>query len=323
MFMDWILLAIGFVFLVKGADLLVDGAHSVARKMGVSALVIGLTVVAFGTSAPELVVNIFASSGGNTDIAIGNVLGSNIANIFLVLGVASVIYPIKVGHGTVWREIPFSLFAVVLLAILANDALLRDGIVSEISRGDGFVLLTLFVLFMYYTFSIRKLPGKNGHKVTASNYSYSKSSLYIFIGLLGLTLGGKWIVDSAVSIASSFGVSQSLIAVTVVAFGTSLPELVTSAVAATKKNVDIAVGNIVGSNIFNIFWILGISAAIKPIPVSANINRDVFMVVVASLILFLLMFVGRKHVFERWQGAFFVFLYVSYLAFIISSEIFL
>ena len=258
----YIFLIAGFAFLVKGADFLVDGASSIAKKFGISALVIGLTIVAFGTSAPELIVNIFASIQGNTDIAIGNILGSNIANILLILGISAMIYPLAVGKGTVWKEIPLGLLAIIVVAIMANDRLIDGGGFSGLTRIDGFILISFFIIFLYYTFGISKAQGTGEPEESnrIHEYSFFRSGIMVVAGLAGLTLGGKWIVDSAVVIAEQIGLSQAVIGLTIVAIGTSLPELATSAIAAFKKNTDIAVGNIVGSNIFNVFWILGISA---------------------------------------------------------------
>jgi len=324
MLSTWVLLILGFVFLIKGADFLVDGASSLAKKLGMSALAIGLTIVAFGTSMPELIVNIFASLDGNTEIAIGNILGSNIANILLILGVSAIIFPLAVGHGTVWKEIPFSLLAVLVLFFMVNDIIFDGSSFSALTRIDGLVLLSFFLIFMYYVFSISKSDKVNSSAEPdeeVKEYSLSYSIFVVVIGLIGLTVGGKWIVDGAVTIAGSLGVSQTLIGLTIVAVGTSLPELVTSAVAAYKKNTDIAIGNVVGSNIFNIFWILGASALINPLPFTESGNRDIFMVIFATVLLFFTLFIGKKHLIERWQGVVFVVLYACYIVFIILQEI--
>ena len=319
MMLTYILFIVGFVILIKGANLLVDGASSVANKLNVSSIVIGLTIVAFGTSAPEFIINIFASIQGNTEIAIGNILGSNIANILLILGVSAIIYPLATQKNTVWKEIPLSLLAAILLGVLVNDTLIDGGAFSGLTRIDGIILLSFFIIFIYYTFGIAKISGENGD-LKIKQLGNFKSTLYIIGGLLGLMIGGKWIVDGAIKIAELFNVSQSLIGLTVVAIGTSLPELATSAVAAYKKQTDIAIGNIVGSNIFNIFWILGTSALIRPLPFSRNSDSDIKMTILASLILFLVMFVGEKHTIKRWQGILMVSLYIGYVAFLISSK---
>lgn len=320
MMFTYILFFIGFVFLIKGADLLVDGASSLAKRIGVSSLVIGLTIVAFGTSAPELVVNILASLKGNTEIAIGNILGSNIVNILLILGISAVIYPLAVKKGTVWKEIPLALLAVLVLALMANDVFVDGATSSVISRIDGFILIAFFIIFLYYTFGISRVTPATPVDIDEQKpetRSLAKAWLMVFVGIAGLVLGGKWIVDGAVVFATSMGVSEALIGLTIVAIGTSLPELATSAVAAYKKDVDIAVGNIVGSNIFNIFWILGVSAIINPLPFSQTLMSDMFVTILATLLLFVFLFIGKRHVIERWQGVLFILLYVAYLAYVI------
>jgi len=310
----------GFVLLIKGADLLVEGASSIAKKLGISALVIGLTIVAFGTSMPELIVNIFASIQGNTDIAIGNILGSNIANILLILGISAVIYPLAVKRGTVWKEIPLCLLAIVVAGLMANDALIDGNNFSSLARIDGLILIAFFAIFLYYTFGISRTEETDEGAVIKER-SLLKASGMVITGLVCLVLGGKWIVDSAVAIATSLGVSQAILGLTVVAVGTSLPELATSAVAAYKKNPDIAIGNVVGSNIFNVFWILGISAVISPLPFSAMLMRDVMVTIGATLLLFVFMFIGKKHILERWQGVCFILAYILYIVVIVSQEI--
>jgi len=316
--MTYILLLIGFIFLIKGAGFLVDGASSLAKKFNISNLVIGLTVVAFGTSAPELFVNLFASINGTTDIAIGNIVGSNIVNILFILGIAAIIYPLKVGRGTIWKEIPMSLMAALLLLIMANDSMV-DGLgFNTLTRSDGIILITFFIIFLYYTFGIAKVQNNNDEsQIVLKVYSGLASTGLVALGLVGLVLGGKWIVDSATIIAANLGLSDALIGLTIVAIGTSLPELATSAVAAFKKNTDIAVGNVVGSNIFNIFWILGISSVIKPLPFRPELNFDLWVVVAASALLFGWMFLGKRHTLERSQGVIFVLLYILYIAVIV------
>lgn len=317
--LTYVLFVIGFFVLIKGADLLVDGASSIAQKFRISPLVIGLTIVAFGTSAPELVVNIFASASGNAEIAIGNVLGSNIANILLILGISAAIYPLASKRNTVWKEIPLCLLATLVLGAMANDILIDGAGLSILSRIDGFILIAFFVIFLYYTFGIAKVSGGDGD-IEIKKYSLGKSTLFIILGLAGLVLGGQWIVDGAVKIAEYFGISQSLIGLTIVAVGTSLPELATSAIAAYKKQSDIAIGNVVGSNIFNVFWILGLSSTIRPLPFNPAANIDILMTIGATLILFLLMFVGKRNIIERWQGVFMVVLYFIYTGFLVLTR---
>lgn len=308
-----IMFVIGLVLIIKGADFLVSGASSLAKKINVSELVIGLTIVAFGTSMPELTVNLFASFSGQTDIAIGNILGSNIANIFLILGVASVIYPLRVTKGTVWKEIPFSLLAAIVLGIMANDVLLDGAGSSVLSRIDGLILLGFFIIFLYYVFGIAKTITGNETPTPTRQYSVMMATVLILLGLAALVVGGKWVVDGATLLATTLGVSASLVGLTIVAVGTSLPELATSAVAAYKKNTDIAIGNVVGSNIFNIFWILGLSAVVKPLPFQQASNIDITLTVLASFLLFVSVFIGKKHILERWQGALFLTVYAGYI----------
>lgn len=315
--MTYILFFIGFIFLIKGAGLLVDGASSLARRLKVSNLVIGLTIVAFGTSAPELFVNLYASFNGATDIAIGNIVGSNIVNVLFILGISAIIFPLKVNSSTVWKEIPLSLLAALLVLVMANDKLV-DGLgFNSLTRSDGLALVAFFIIFLYYTFGIAKVEN-GAESEPVKLYSTWKSVGLVALGLVGLVLGGQWIVAGAVEVANYFGMSDALIGLTIVAVGTSLPELATSAVAAYKKNSDIAVGNIVGSNIFNIFWILGLSAVIKPLPFKPEMNLDLLVVVGASILLFVWMFLGKKHTLEKWQGAVLVLLYFAYIAVIVS-----
>lgn len=315
----YILFIIGFLLLIKGADLLVDGSASIAKKLKISNIVIGLTIVAFGTSAPEFIINIFASVQGNSEIAIGNILGSNIANILLVLGISAIIYPITAKKNTVLKEIPLSLLAIVVLGLMANDMIVDGAGFSTITRIDGFILLLFLIIFFYYIFGITK-SDKDIVEEEIKVFSYSKAVLFIILGLAGLVIGGKWIVDGAVKIAEFFAISQSLIALTIIAIGTSLPELATSAVAAYKKQSDIAIGNVVGSNIFNIFWILGASAVIRPLPFNISSNSDMAMTIFASIILFIAMFVGKRRVIERWQGVFMITAYVGYVVFLVLTK---
>ena len=272
--MVYFLFFIGFVFLIKGADLLVDGAGSLAKRLGVSDLIIGLTIVSFGTSAPELTVNIIASLKGASDVGIGNIIGSNIANILLILGVAAMIYPLKIKRELTWKEIPLNFLAVFVLFLLANDVLLDGEPFSILSRIDGLVLMSFFAIFLYYTAQLA-FTEKTGIEKGPSRPLWL-SLVMVLVGAIGLAYGGQWVVDGATTIARLLGLSESFIGLTIVAIGTSLPELATSAIAAYKHNTDIAVGNVVGSNIFNIFWVLGLSAVIRPLPVNMEINTDIF-----------------------------------------------
>lgn len=318
--LTYILFLIGFIILIKGADFLVEGSASIAKKLKISNIVIGLTIVAFGTSTPELVVNIFASAQGNTEIAIGNILGSNIANILLILGISAMIYPLASKKNTTWKEIPLSLLAACLVGVMANDILIDKSTYSGLTRSDGMIFLAFFAIFLYYVFGISRTTKAEDETQKIENIGYAKSSFFIIIGLAGLMFGGKWIVDGAVKIAEYFSVSEALIGLTVVAVGTSLPELATSAVAAYKKQTDIAIGNVVGSNLFNIFWILGVSSLIRPLPFNANNNSDILMTIMANVILFSIMFIGKKHTIERWQGGIMVAIYIGYVVFLILKQ---
>jgi cation:H+ antiporter len=307
----------GFVILIKGADWLVDGACSLAKRLRISDLLVGLTIVAFGTSAPELFVNIFASMRGNADIAIGNILGSNTANVLLILGASAVIHPLMVHKKTVWREIPFALLAAVVILILGNDTFLDGTAWSGLSRTDGLILIAFFSIFLHDMFYRSKIEPDITTESMAKVFPMGKTVILIILGLIGLVLGADWVVDSAVSIAEGIGVSKALIGLTIVAVGTSLPELVTSTVAAYRGNTDIAVGNIVGSNIFNIFWILGLSASIRPLPFSPSANPDIGLVILSSFLLFLFTFLGKRHHVSRNNGLCFLILYAAYFVFLV------
>jgi cation:H+ antiporter len=309
---------LGFALVIMGSHLLVDGASSLSKKLKVSDLVIGLTVVAFGTSLPELFVNITASIKGNTDIALGNILGSNISNIFLILGVCAIIFPLAVSKGTTWKEIPLSLLAAILVGVLANDTLIDNSGCSTLGQIDGLVLLSFFLIFIYYSIGIARPIEGLDRKMPSEKGGMTKVLTLIIVGLSLLILGSDWLVDGAVSLAVALGASQWLIGLTIVAVGTSLPELATSATAAYKRNPEIAVGNVVGSNIFNIFFILGISSTIRPIPFDGRNNVDILVVVAGSLALFFSMFTGKRRMLDRWEGLVLLVLYVGYIYYIVS-----
>jgi len=310
-----ILFVIGIILLVKGADYLVDGSSALAKKFKVPTIVIGLTIVAFGTSMPELVVNVMAAISGNGDIAFGNIIGSNIANILLILGLAACITNIKVTKSTIWKEIPFSLLAVVVLFIFMNTPLLDNLGGTTISRSNGLILILFFVIFLYYVVELsrRKQDNVEPEEIIIKKLSTLKIFVYIIGGLVALFFGGKWTVEGAVMVARWLGMSEYFISLTIVAVGTSLPELVTTVIAARKKNMDLAVGNIVGSNIFNIFWILGLSAIITPIIIPNFALYDVLVLCGTTLLLFLFMFINKRHELERWQGIIFLLVYVGYV----------
>ncbi|UCG95378.1 MAG: calcium/sodium antiporter [archaeon] len=317
--LEYFLFIIGIFLLVKGADFLVEGSSSLAKKWGIPSLFIGLTIVAFGTSMPELMVNIFSALENATEVAIGNVMGSNIANILLVLGLTAAICPLKVQHSTVWKEIPFSIFAVFILFVAANDLLIDQLSFSLLTRIDGIVMVCFFAIFLYYVFDVarEKRRGLQDRKLEIKEYNYYVIFSMIVFGITGLCLGGKWVVEGAISIARFIGVSEFLVSATIIALGTSLPELTTSVIAAIKEDVDLAVGGVVGSNIFNIFWVLGITSTITPIVLPGFVNFDIFFLAFATFALFLFMFIGKKHELGKWEGAIFIALYLAYIIFII------
>jgi len=306
-------LLLGLGILILGGDALVRGSSSIAKKLGVKPIVIGLTIVAFGTSAPELIVNLFSAIQGNTDLAVGNVIGSNIANILLILGIAACIYPLKVQRATTWKEIPLALLAAVLIFIMGNDFLIDKMPFNILSKSEGLVLIAFFAIFIYYTAVLAKSESTEEAPNGIRLYSWTTSIGFTLAGILALFFGGKLLVDNAVILAKLAGLSEALIGFTIVAIGTSLPELVTSVIAAMKKQDDLAVGNIVGSNIFNVLWILGLTSTIIPIPFNPTMNLDLMVNIGATLLLFLFMFVHSRHRINRWQGIIFLLLYIGYL----------
>ena len=312
------LLIVGFVVLILGADWLVSGASGLAKRLNVPDLVIGLTVVAFGTSAPELMVNLMAAFNNESEIALTNILGSNTINTFIILGISALIYPIKSQKSSRQYEIPWSMFAGLIILVMGTECFGLCGDDAIISRLDGVVLLLIFSLFMYYTLKMAKNNTESQDEGFLPMKIW-KAVLLIAVGLVALVVGGKVIVINAVSIAQAFGVSQAVIGVTVVALGTSLPELATSAIAAFKKNPDLAIGNVIGSNIFNVFFVLGISAVIRPLPSYSNLWIDASLAALGSLLLLLFVSTNRNKELKRWQGAFFLACYGVYLVWLLTS----
>ncbi len=311
--MQIIFFLLGMALLVAGAELLIRGASSLAKRFNIPEIVIGLTIVAFGTSLPELVVNIFASAKGLSGLAFGNIIGSNIFNILLILGISALINPLKVGKNTVWKEIPFSLFAAILLFILVNDRVTLGRPGNMLTRFDAMIFLFFFAAFIVYIFFITKAGMQDeGNYAT---YSALISVLFVISGLGLLFAGGKVSVNAAIKIAQMLGVSEKVIGLTIVAAGTSLPELATSAVASFKKKYDIAVGNIVGSNIFNIFLILGISGFISPLPYETAINTDMYVLLAATVLLFISMFTLKKRTIDRIEAGIMICAYIAYIVF--------
>ncbi|MCU0367477.1 MAG: calcium/sodium antiporter [Cyclobacteriaceae bacterium] len=320
MFLSFTLLLVGFVILIKGADFLVGGSSSVAKKFNVSNLAIGLTVVAFGTSTPELLVNIMSSAKGYNDAAFGNVIGSNIFNLLFILGIAGIIYPLVVHRNTVSFEVPLSLIAAVVLFVLVNDTLLFGSAENTLSRLDAVILLACFGGFMYYVSRTMKdgLGSEEGGPIKI--YKTGTAVLLIIIGLAMLVGGGSLVVDNAVAIAKYYGLSEKLIGLTILAAGTSLPELATSAVAAYRKNTDIAIGNVVGSNIFNIFFILGITGVINPTPYNVVMNFDLYVLGASTIMLMIFMFTINQRKLDRWEAVLMFASYVVYTVFLVVME---
>lgn len=318
MILSFSLLIIGLLLLVKGADWLVDGASVLAKIYNVSDLAIGLTIVAFGTSAPELVVNSVAASGGYPDIVFGNIIGSNNFNLFIILGIAGIITPLSVQSSSVWKEIPFSFLAAIILLLMVNNFFM--GNTPNLDMIEGFGLLICFGAFLYYVFTQLKSEPKT-EEIEAKSYTALKIWALILGGLAGLVLGGKLVVDNAVGIAESLGVSEKIIGLTIVAAGTSLPELATSVVASLKKNNDIAIGNIIGSNIFNIFLILGVSSIIKPLDYQISFNTDLYILLGGTIFLFLAMFTGKRKSLDRWEAAILLVFYLAYTTYLVLKEL--
>ena len=307
-------LVIGFAFLVKGADLFVDGSSSVAKKFHIPSVVIGLTIVAFGTSAPELAVSMSAALKGSNDIAIGNVVGSNIFNTLVVLGASAALTPIAVEKGIIKKDYPLSIFAAVLLAVLSLDIFFGKDAMT-IGRVDGVILLVCFAFFLYTTIKTALKGNGEAEDDEIKDVPLWKSLLFIAIGLAGIVWGGDLTVEGAKDIARFFGLSEALIGLTIVACGTSLPELVTSVIAAKKGESDIAVGNVVGSNIFNIFFILGTSAAILPMNVSNSYVVDMAVLVATMIIPFIVIAKTKK--VTRANGLIMIAAYVAYTVYLI------
>lgn len=317
MVLNFLFLAGGMVLLIKGADWLVDGASALAKKYNVSDLAIGLTIVAFGTSAPELVVNAYAAYAGHHEMVLGNVIGSNFFNLFLILGTAGLIIPLTVQSSTVWKEIPFSLLAIFLVYAFGNNFFYdQHGIISRL---DGIFLFGLFIGFIFYVYTHLKAdPSEIEH--IESNAGIGKILFLLIIGLAGLLIGGKVVLVNAVDIAEAFGVSERIIGLTVVAAGTSLPELATSVVAALKKKSDIAVGNIIGSNIFNFLLIFSISSMISPIHYDKIFNRDMYLIAGGTVFVFVAMFTGGKKKLDRWEAGILLAVFFGYTYYLISTS---
>ncbi|HRG03725.1 MAG: calcium/sodium antiporter [Paludibacteraceae bacterium] len=318
MILDIVFIVAGFVFLIKGADWLVGGASGLAKKHNVSDLVIGLTIVAFGTSAPELVVNSIASVDKHSDIVFGNIIGSNNFNLFFILGTVALIFPVTVQRSMIRKEIPFSLVITVLVLVLSNAVLGQKE--NVLSRFEGMALLVLFAAFIYYTFR-QSAVDNDVEKIEMKQMTTLKIWALIVIGLSLLVAGGRMVVTGAENIALDLGISEKIIALTIVAAGTSLPELVTSVVAASKKNSDIAIGNVIGSNIFNLLFILPVSAVIHPVSYATTFNREMLLLIGGTIIVILYMFAGKRYKVDRWEGALLLGVFLAYTIFLIQQEL--
>jgi len=316
--LNFFLFVVGFLILIKGADWLVIGSSCIAKKNNISDLVVGLTIVSMGTSMPELLVNILASSKDASEIAIGNILGSNIANILLILGITSFMYPIKVKQSTFNKEIPFSIVALLLVGLVANISFF-DNQDNSITHLDGLFLIVFFGLFIAYIIGLAKTGRPDLlDEIPDAEMNNGKAALYIILGVIGLFFGGKWVVDGAIEIARLFQLSEAFIGLTIVAIGTSLPELVTSAMAAYRKNTDIAMANVIGSNIFNLLWVLGVSAIISPLNYQPSLNTDMVILLFASALILIGLKNGKpKNQIGKTTGILFLILYVAYLCFLI------
>jgi cation:H+ antiporter len=338
MLFNILFLIVGFIILIKGADILVAGSSSLAKKFGLSGLMIGLTVVAFGTSAPELIVNIFSSIAGSSDIGMGNIIGSNISNILLILGISAIICNLQVADSVIKKQLPFSILSILVLFFLINSTLFNAVGSDGLYPSGGFILLIFFAIFLYFTFSVSKrdpIVKKNKLKnifkyillfflakkrekkeEDIDEMSIWKILVFISLGMAGLFIGGKFIVNNATELALGLGLSQAFIGLTVVALGTSLPELAASIIAARKNQIQMAVGNVIGSNIFNLLWILGISSIINPIGYNSALNFDILFLIFISCLLFGLIYMGKRFYFTKKEGYILVALYLIYLVFI-------
>lgn len=314
MILDLILLIIGFIILIKGADIFVDGASSVAGNFKVSKMLIGLTIVAFGTSAPEFAVSVKSLLNNNGDIVLGNVIGSNILNILLILGVSSLFHSLNVTNNTVKKELPITLLITSLFAVLLSDRLFDNSIINEFTRGDGIALLLFFTIFIYYLINMSRKKIDNNQD--EEYLPMSKAIFYTLGGLIAIVIGSNLVVDNATSLALALGVSQKMVALTIIAFGTSLPELVTSVTATRKGEYDIAIGNVVGSNIFNIGMVIGIPVAILGSITKTTFNYiDLAVMLLSALLLFLFSWKDKK--ISRNEGIIFLIVFVIYYAYVI------
>lgn len=308
----------GLLLILLGANILTDGAASIAKRFNISTLVIGLTIVAFGTSAPELTVSIVSALKGSSDMAIGNVVGSNIFNTLLIVGCTAAIIPISMTKGTLSKEIPLCVLASVVLFICANGVWIDHAAANSINQSDGLLLLCFFLIFLGYTFAIARNTDGN-EETSIKQMPIWKAALFIVGGLVGLIYGGDFFVNGASNIARNLGVSESVIGLTLVAGGTSLPELATSIVAAVKKKPEMAIGNVIGSNLFNIFFVLGCSATIHPLKIQGIDNIDFGVLIGSCVLLYIFGLFFKKRTVTRWEGIVMVACYVAYTVYLIKG----
>lgn len=322
--MDILFLVLGLAMILVGANLLTDGASAVAKRWGVSDLVVGLTVVAFGTSAPELVISMLSACGGNTELAIGNVVGSNIFNVLAIVGITAMVRPIVVEKGILMSDIPLVIVSALALLAMGSSQVLGDPGGREVSRTDGILLLLFFAIFMRYTFAQARRPESADDAVAEIPAKMTpmplwRSVVWILLGLAGLIFGGNWFVDGASGIASGLGVSDAIIGLTIVAMGTSLPELATSVISAVKGNPGIAIGNVIGSNIFNIFMVLGMSATLRPLQFGSIGEVDLLVLAAACVLFWLVGWFFRKRTITRAEGALLTSCYVAYTVWLVMN----
>lgn len=314
MILNIVFIILGFLLLIKGADLLVDGASEIAKRFHIPEIIIGLTIVSIGTSLPELMVSLTSALENHSDMAIGNVVGSNISNLFLILGGCAAIKPLKFKDETIRFETPFVIFVTAMLYIFGNNG--TDGLIT---KTEGLILIILCILFILYNLWMAKrsandITNKLEVEEIDNSISMFKSVVKIIFGIIALKFGGDFVVNSASDIASRLGVSEKMISLTIVAISTSLPELITSITATLKNEIDMAIGNIMGSNIFNIVLIVGICAVINPISYSISYNKDIIIFLAGMLALAIIPFIGEKNKISRWSGIGYVISYISYMA---------
>ncbi|WP_337439278.1 calcium/sodium antiporter [Alistipes sp.] len=320
--MDIFLLILGLALILGGANFLTDGSAALAQRFRVPEFIVGLTIVAVGTSTPELVVSVLSAAAGNSDVAIGNIVGSNIFNVFLILGVCALIAPLPLTGGNIRRDLPFLTAVSVLLLLLTSDRLLGLGEMDAIGRIDGIVMLLLYIALIRYTIRAERRTAAQATQTTQTEKPQRSRSLWLIVvmiagGLAGLIFGGELFLDSATAIARALGVSESVIAITLVAGGTSLPELASSVVSLLKGKSEMALGNVIGSNIANILLILGLSATIHPLTLGGITRIDLLTVLLSSVLLFVTAFTFRRKAVDRWEGAIFLVIYALYIGYLV------